>query len=98
MRLWEERRKAYSTMARVTKVVHTSDQALEDYSMAEAHAEIELLTDNPELVAVAGQVIKAMAKAQDTVRHIEHLGAVNPFRDSLYQLQKQALDQCSTNT
>jgi len=77
-RLREDRLKAYSTLARLTKVV----EAEEEYphkAIAEAHSEIELLTDNRPLQEAAWKVFQASADAWQVGRTAFDKGIKHPY-------------------
>jgi hypothetical protein len=93
--LREERLRAYSTMARLTKIVDAEnpDPAPD---LAEAHSEIEMLTDNPELTTAAAVLMQAWGDAWDRARAALEAGAENPYGSSEFKTLKELLDRHRT--
>ncbi len=78
MKIREERLRAYATLARLTKSVEATEP-YQSKDVAEAHSEIEMLTDNSKLKVAAdrllGDALRWRKKARDW--YIE--GAENPY-------------------
>jgi hypothetical protein len=75
-RLREERLRAYSTFARLTKTVE-AENPTPGPALAEAHSEIEMLTDNPELRTAAAVLLQAWGEAWNIARAELERGADN---------------------
>lgn len=68
MKLREDRQKAYATMARITKGMDVDDPLQID-DLAEAHSEIEMLTEDLQVLDAAEQVLHAAHAARQKMAH-----------------------------
>ncbi len=92
MKLHEERLQAYAAMARVTKtIVATSPH--ENTDLAEAHAEIQLVTDNRELINIASGLVETMDGARGIRWELEQEGNPNPFDDPKLKVPKERVER-----
>ena len=99
MKLREDQQKAYATMARITKNMDVDDPLQID-DLAEAHSEIEMLTENSQVLDAAEQVLHAAHAArqkmahkkeamEDSISHTAHRElAVKGFEDAKAELDK----------
>jgi hypothetical protein len=76
--LREERIRAYATMARLTKTV---EPEVEDPvpALAEAHSEIEMLTDDPQLRTRADVLLQLWIDVWQSVKKARNEGVENPY-------------------
>jgi hypothetical protein len=91
-----ERREVYAKMARLTKVV-LAEKPFQIEDLAEAHAEIQLLTDNQELVGQAQRLMESAAEARKAARDYYEKGIERPYSlpivaSKLQELNKQHLE------
>ena len=92
MKLHEERLKAYAAMARVTKaIVATSPH--ENTDLAEAHAEIELVTDNQELINIASELVRVMDNARGIRWELEQVNTQDPFQEPKMSVAKKRVER-----
>ena len=94
MKLREERQKAYATMARITKVMHRDPEEVDE--VAETHSEIEMLTDEPEVLDAAEQLLHAAIKARRAADRKERLPQHPTIRRE-FEEARGALDKCRTD-
>jgi hypothetical protein len=92
LKLREDRLKAYATMARVTKAIVASPPN-EDTDLGEAHAEIELVTDDQELVNIGSELVKASASARQVLWELEKLNTQDPWQEPKMRVAKQRLEK-----
>jgi hypothetical protein len=90
-RLREERLRAYSTFARLTKTVE-AENPTPGPALAEAHSEIEMLTDNPELRTAAAVLLQAWGEAWNIARAELERGADNPYGAPDFMMYRDLLD------
>ena len=103
MELREDRQRAYATMARTTKGMDVDDPLQID-DLAEAHSEIEMLTEDPLVLEAAGKVLYAAHAVRQATAHkknaIEDESASHPGHKELaisgFEDAKQNLDKCRT--
>jgi hypothetical protein len=81
-KLREERLRAYATFARLTKTVE--DERGDPSPMlarAEAHSEIEMLTDNPKLKTVADAILQLWIEVWQLVKGAREDGVADPYAE-----------------
>jgi len=93
--LREERLRAYSTFARLTKTVDAENPSPAP-ALAEAHSEIEMLTDNPELTTAAAVLLQRWGVAWERSRKALEAGAENPYGMPEFQTLRDELDSRRT--
>jgi hypothetical protein len=91
-KLREDRLKAYATLARVTKMVEAPDP-LQVRDLAEAHSEIELLTDEQPLRDAADRLVQASGQARQKAGQARKVGR-NPYQTPEVKHAKETLDNC----
>jgi len=92
MKIREDRRQAYATMLRVTKKIEAV-APYENADVADAHSEIELLTDNPKLNGSAAALVDLLASARNVTWDLQQQGAKRPFSsDPNYHMARVKLD------
>jgi len=104
MKLREDRQKAYATMARITKGMDVDDPLQID-DLAEAHSEIEMLTEDSQVLDTAEQVLhaahagrqrmahkKAAIEEESTAHSARRELAIRGFEDAKKNLDKYRTD------
>jgi hypothetical protein len=91
----EERLKAYATFARLTKKVDAENPSPAP-ALAEAHSEIEMLSDNPELVTAATVLLQTWGTAWEHARKALEGGTANPYRTTEFMTLRDQLDDQRT--
>jgi hypothetical protein len=89
--LREERLRAYSTMARLTKAVEAENPDPAP-ALAEAHSEIEMLADNPELTKVAAVLLQTWGTAWEHARGALDRGVEDPYGTTEFKALRDLLD------
>jgi flagellar biosynthesis/type III secretory pathway M-ring protein FliF/YscJ len=75
--LWEERLRAYSTFARLTKIVDPKNPSPQA-ALGDARSEIEMLADNSELLQAAAMVLRDWGHAWEYTRQKIEEGEEDP--------------------
>ena len=88
--LREERLRAYSTFARLTKMVDAKNPSPEK-ELAEAHSEIEMLTDNAELILAATILLRDWGEAWEYGRRVIE-EEENPYSTEEFVSMRDRLD------
>jgi hypothetical protein len=89
--LRDERIRAYAALARLTKQVNVSASQPELPAVAEAHSEVELLADNPNLRQVADDLFFTWEGAWRSVRRAIDAGEPDPYNMSGYKNVRELL-------
>ncbi len=89
--LREERLRAYSTFARLTKRVDARNPSPEK-ELAEAHSEIEMLTDNAELILAATILLRDWGEAWEHGRRAIEEGGEEPYSTAEFINMRDRLD------
>jgi hypothetical protein len=90
-KLREERLKAYSTFARLTKSVDAANPSPAP-PLVEAHSEIEMLAENPELRKAADGLLQTWVSAWQSARNALNAGAENPYNAPGFKNHRKSLD------
>jgi hypothetical protein len=90
--LREEKRQAYATMARITKRIQATEPHT-DTDLAQALSEIELVTDNTNLIDTSGSLVQAMAEARSVLWDLEEANFKRPFRTPRYREAKRRVEE-----
>lgn len=91
MKLRDDRRAAYATMARVTKTLEAT-APYDNADLGDAHAEIELLTDNASIRNVAGELVRAVIAARVVLWELEQSYTHNLYQTVQYQGANQRVE------
>ncbi len=94
-KLREERLKAYATFARLTKIVDARDPS-PGPALAEAHSEIEMLSDNPELPTAAAVLMSTWGAAWEYTREELERGVMDPYGTAEFKTLRDRLDGLRT--
>jgi hypothetical protein len=89
--LRDERLRAYSTFARLTKMVDAKNPSPET-ALGEAHSEIEMLTANPELILAATILLQEWGEAWEYVQRVIEEGEENPYSTAEFINFRNRLD------
>lgn len=89
-KLREERLKAYSSFARLTKTVDYKNES-PAAPLVEAHSEIEILADNPELRKAADSLLETWVSAWESASSAHKAGSPNPFQTPGFKNRKGLL-------
>jgi hypothetical protein len=92
MKLDEERLKAYAAMSTVTKTIKAT-APYDNTDPAEAHALIELVTDNNTIINIAGKLLEAMDSARGILWQLEQDGVENPFETTQLKTAKERVER-----
>ncbi len=92
MKIRDDRRKAYAAMARVTKIIEATPPGPEK-EVAEAHAELELLTENDSIINIAGELVRATGAARQVAWELKQSEVENPFQTPQYQMAKARVER-----
>ena len=89
--LREERLRAYLTFARLTKMVDAKNPSPET-ALGEAHSEIEMLTDNADLILAATMLLRDWGEAWEYGRRVIEEGGENPYSTAEFINVRNRLD------
>jgi hypothetical protein len=92
LRLREDRLRAYLALTKASKMVDPSEE-YQHRDLAEAHAEIELLTDNVRLREEADLVVQAASQWRRISRNAHEKGLPNISRTTNFQEAKKVLTE-----
>jgi hypothetical protein len=100
MKLREERQKAYTSLARITKNMGVPDPS-DTSDLAEVHSEIEMLTEDAEVLDAATSLIYEAAKARRITAEKNALAKTSTSLPadiwSSFKEAKSNLDPCRTD-
>jgi len=93
--LRDERLRAYSTFARLTKMVDAKNPSPET-ALGEAHSEIEMLTDNAELILAATILLQEWGEAWESAQRVIEEGEESPYSTAEFINFRNRLDSRRT--
>ncbi len=91
-----ERLRAYSTLARLTKSAKVEDEDPVP-ALAEAHSEIEMLTDDPKLKTSSDVLLQTWIDVWQTTRRASDRGAHDPFAEPDFKIKWDLMDAHRNN-